>query len=134
PTARHVHELRTALEEQFPEQTFFFLAPDFSTQVLNFGLPAPIDVQVVGAVGNEDATYNVATQIAKGVLAIPGAVDVHLAQVPKQPALRVDVNRTMAGEVGLTERDVASDLLVALASSAVVAPTYWLDKRGVQYL
>ena len=134
PTAGYVRELRQQLAEKFPEQTFFFLAPDISTQVLNFGLPAPIDVQVVGAVGNEDATYNVAKEIAKGVLAIPGAVDVHLAQVRAQPALRIDVNRTMAGEVGLTERDVANDLLVSLASSSVVAPTYWLDKRGVQYL
>ena len=134
PTADYVRELRVQLAEKFPEQTFFFLAPDISTQVLNFGLPAPIDVQVVGAVGNEQATYDVAKEIAKGVLAIPGAVDVHLAQVPSQPALRIDVNRTMAGEVGLTERDIANDLLVSLASSSVVAPTYWLDKRGVQYL
>src|SRR5438874_3390062 len=79
PTADYVRELRVQLAEKFPEQTFFFLAPDISTQVLNFGLPAPIDVQVVGAVGNEQATYDVAKEIAKGVLAIPGAVDVHLA-------------------------------------------------------
>jgi multidrug efflux pump subunit AcrB len=134
PTADYVRTLRATLGDRFPEQTFFFLAPDISTQVLNFGLPAPIDLQVIGGVGNEQATYDVAKQLARGLLAIPGAVDVHLAQVPRQPALRVDVNRTMAGEVGLTERDVASDLLVALASSSVVSPTYWLDKRGVQYL
>src|SRR6267154_2733133 len=106
PTADYVRELRTTLNEKFPEQTFFFLAPDISTQVLNFGLPAPIDVQVVGAIGNEDATYGVVKAIAARVSAIHGAVDVHLAQVPRQPALRVDVNRTMAGEVGLTERDI----------------------------
>ena len=134
PTQDYVRRLRASLKEKFPEQTFFFLAPDISTQVLNFGLPAPIDVQVIGAIGNEEATYQVARQIAQRVVNIPGAADVHLAQVPKQPELRIDVNRTMAGEVGLTERDIASDLLVALASSAVVAPTYWLDKRGVQYL
>ena len=134
PTEQYVHKMRATLAEKFPDQTFFFLAPDISTQVLNFGLPAPIDVQVVGAIGNEEATYEVARQIGRRVAEIPGAVDVHLAQVPTQPALRIDVNRTMAGEVGLTERDVASDLLVALASSAVVAPSYWLDKRGVQYL
>jgi len=126
--------MRATLADKFPGQTFFFLAPDMSTQVLNFGLPAPIDVQVLGAIGNEDATYEVARQIGRRVAEIPGAVDVHLAQVPKQPQLRIDVDRTMAGQVGLTERDVASDLLVALASSAVVAPSYWLDKRGVQYL
>ena len=65
---------------------------------------------------------------------MPGAVDVHLAQVPSQPELRIDVNRTMADQMGLTEHDVASDLLVSLSSSALVSPSYWLDKRGVQYL
>ncbi len=134
PTQDYLRKLRATLHANFPEQTFFFLAPDISTQVLNFGLPAPIDVQVIGAIGNEEATYQVAKQIAQRVVDVPGAADVHLAQVPKQPALRIDVDRTMAGQVGLTERDIASDLLVALASSAVVAPTYWLDKRGVQYL
>jgi multidrug efflux pump subunit AcrB len=134
PTEGYVRALRETLGKTFPEQTFFFLAPDISTQVLNFGLPAPIDVQVVGAIGNEQATFEVARQIGARVAQIPGAADVHLAQVPKQPELRIDVERTMAGQLGLTERDVASDLLVSLASSAVVAPTYWLDKRGVQYL
>ncbi len=134
PTEGYVRALRKTLGKTFPEQTFFFLAPDISTQVLNFGLPAPIDVQVVGAIGNEQATFEVARQIGARVAQIPGAADVHLAQVPKQPELRIDVERTMAGQLGLTERDVASDLLVSLASSSVVAPTYWLDKRGVQYL
>jgi multidrug efflux pump subunit AcrB len=134
PTEGYVRALRETLGKTFPEQTFFFLAHDISTQVLNFGLPAPIDVQVVGAIGNEQATFEVARQIGARVAQIPGAADVHLAQVPKQPELRIDVERTMAGQLGLTERDVASDLLVSLASSAVVAPTYWLDKRGVQYL
>ena len=134
PTEQYVRKLREQLAATFPEQTFFFLAPDISTQVLNFGLPAPIDVQVVGPIGKEDDTIKVAQEIGAKVAQIPGAADVHLAQVPKQPALRIDVDRTMAGQVGLTERDVASDLLVALASSAVVQPTYWLDKRGVQYL
>jgi multidrug efflux pump subunit AcrB len=129
-----VRNIRAALEKQYPEQTFFFLAPDISTQVLNFGLPAPIDVQVVGAIGNEEASYGVAKEIAARISAVPGAADVHLAQVPKQPELRIDVDRTMAGQLGMTERDVASDLLVSLASSSVVAPSYWLDKRGVQYL
>jgi multidrug efflux pump subunit AcrB len=134
PTPAFVHKLRQTLEQQFPEQTFFFLAPDISTQVLNFGLPAPIDVQVVGAIGNEEASYAVAKEIAARVATIPGAADVHLAQVPKQPELRIDVDRTMAGQLGMTERDVTNDLLVSLASSSVVAPSYWLDKRGVQYL
>jgi len=134
PTAGYVRTMRETLARTFPEQTFFFLAPDISTQVLNFGLPAPIDVQVVGAIGNEAATFEVARQIGARIAQIPGAADVHLAQVPRQPELRIDVDRTMAGQLGLTERDVASDLLVSMASSAVVAPSYWLDKRGVQYL
>jgi multidrug efflux pump subunit AcrB len=122
------------LAKEYPDQTFFFLAPDISTQVLNFGLAAPIDIQVIGAIGNDEQSYAVAQQIAERVKRIPGTADVHLAQVPKQPELRIDVDRTMAGQVGLTERDVASDLLVSLASSAIVSPSYWLDKRGIQYL
>jgi multidrug efflux pump subunit AcrB len=134
PTVDYVRALRTTLAKEYPDQTFFFLAPDISTQVLNFGLAAPIDVQVIGAFGNEDQTYAVAQKIAERVKGIPGTADVHLAQVPKQPELRIDVDRTMAGQQGLTERDVASDLLVSLASSAIVSPSYWLDKRGIQYL
>jgi multidrug efflux pump subunit AcrB len=135
PTPDYVRRLRHKLREKHPDTTFFFLAPDISTQVLNFGLPAPIDVQVVGAIGNEDQNYEVARELLARLSRIPGAVDVHLAQVPKVPALRVDVNRTMAGQFGLTQRDVASDLLVSLSSSGQVAPSFWLDpKRGVQYL
>ncbi len=134
PTVDYVRALRAMLAKEYPDQTFFFLAPDISTQVLNFGLAAPIDIQVIGAIGNDQQSYAVAQQIAERVKRIPGTADVHLAQVPKQPELRIDVDRTMAGQVGLTERDVASDLLVSLASSAIVSPSYWLDKRGIQYL
>ncbi len=134
PTPEYVRRLRRVLRERHPESTFFFLAPDISTQVLNFGLPAPIDVQVIGAIGNEDQTFGVAQRIAARVEGVAGAVDVHLAQVQRVPQLRVDVNRTMATQLGLTQRDVASDLLVSLSSSGQVAPSYWLDKRGVQYL
>jgi multidrug efflux pump subunit AcrB len=134
PTAEYVHELRSKLASAFPEQTFFFLAPDISTQVLNFGLPAPIDVQLVGAIGNEAQTAAVAKQIADRLRKIPGAADVHLAQVLHQPEIRIDVDRTMAAQQGLTERDVANDMLVSLSSGAVVTPSYWLDKRGIQYL
>jgi multidrug efflux pump subunit AcrB len=134
PTAGYVRRLRESLRAKFPGTTFFFLAPDISTQVLNFGLPAPIDVQVVGAIGNEAQTLGVANEIADRMGKIPGAVDIHLAQVGRVPALKVDVDRTRAGEAGLTERDVASDLLVSLSSSGAVSPSYWIDKRGVQYL
>jgi multidrug efflux pump subunit AcrB len=135
PTAQYVRELRRVLAEQYPETTFFFLAPDISTQVLNFGLAAPIDVQVTGAPGNESKTLEVAQTIAKRLKRIPGAVDVRLAQVPAVPQLRIDVDRSMAAQAGLTQRDVANDLLLSLSSSSQVSPSYWLDrKRGVQYL
>ena len=113
-----------------PDTTFFFLPPDISTQVLNFGLPAPIDVQVVGASQqNQTANCACAREIARRIAAVPGAVDVHLAQVIDTPELRVDVDRTMAAQVGLTQRDVASDLLVSLSSSAQMAPNFWLDPK-----
>ena len=134
-TPDYVRKLRTTLNQKFPGTTFFFLAPDISTQVLNFGIAAPIDVQVVGAIGNEAATYEVAQKLKQRIAAIPGAADVHLAQVIDRPELKIDVNRTMAGQFGLTEQDVASDLLVSLASSGQVTPGWWVDpKRGVQYL
>ncbi|WP_437533998.1 efflux RND transporter permease subunit [Sorangium sp. So ce726] len=134
PTADHVRALRAKLNAAYPDTTFFFLAPDISTQVLNFGLAAPINVQVVGPIGKEDETYAVALKIADRMEKIPGAVDVHLAQVPARPQLRIDVDRTMADQLGLSQRDVASDVLVSLSSSGQTSPTYWLDKRGVQYL
>jgi multidrug efflux pump subunit AcrB len=134
PTPGYVRELRRALNARYPDTTFFFLAPDISTQVLNFGLPAPIDVQVVGPPGQEDQTEGVARKLAARIARIPGAADVHLAQVSRAPEIRIDVDRTMAQQFGMTERDVAGDVLVSLASSGVVAPSFWLDKRGVQYL
>ena len=135
PTLGYVRRLRRLLAQQYPDTTFFFLAPDISTQVLNFGLPAPIDVQVVGAPGDDDRAYAVAQEIADKVRAIPGAVDVHLAQVVRQPELRIDVDRTMASGFGLKQQDVANDILVSLSSSTMVQPNYWLDtKHSVQYL
>jgi multidrug efflux pump subunit AcrB len=133
-TANYVRTLRTTLAQKYPGTTFFFLAPDISTQVLNFGLPAPIDIQVVGAPGNEQATMGVAETIATRVKKIAGAVDVHLAQVSNLPEIRIDVDRTMAEQVGLSQRDVASDVLTSLSSSSMVSPSFWLDtKHSVQY-
>src|SRR6185369_4462408 len=134
PTAEYMSALRVMLRKRFPDSTFFFLAPDISTQVLNFGLAAPIDLQVVGPIGSEDKTLAFADQVAAKIAKVPGAADVHLAQVSRAPQLKINVDRTIAQNAGLTERDVASDLLVSLASSGQVAPTYWIDKRGVQYL
>ncbi len=135
PTAKYVRELRRVLAAEHPDTTFFFLAPDISTQVLNFGLPAPIDVQVTGAPGDDASTLAFARALMAKIKAIPGAADVHLAQVTAQPQLRIEVDRTMAGRFGLTQRDVANDVLVSLSSSSQVQPTYWLDRRfGVQYI
>jgi multidrug efflux pump subunit AcrB len=134
PTEDYVRMLRETLRRTYPETTFFFLAPDISTQVLNFGLAAPIDLQVDGPPGSEDKTLAVAQELAAKVAKIPGAADVHLAQVSRVPQLQLAIDRVEAQQAGVTERDVASDLLVSLASSGQVSPSYWLDRRGVQYL
>ncbi len=134
PTNEYVRMLRTRLRRDYPDLTFFFLAPDISTQVLNFGLAAPIDVQIVAGPAGSDQAYALAQRLAARIARIPGAVDVHLAQVPRVPALRIEVDRTMAQRFGLSQRDVASDLLVSLSSSSQVAPSFWLDpRRGIQY-
>ena len=135
PTSQYVRQLRKSLANRFPDSTFFFLAPDISNQVLNFGLAAPVDVQVVAPPGKDDEAYVVASDLKSAIGRVPGAVDVHLAQVPSQPEIHIAVNRSMADQVGLSERDVASDLLVSLSSSSQVQPSYWIDpKRGIQYL
>ncbi len=134
PTDDYVRALRTSLRRSYPDTTFFFLAPDISTQVLNFGLAAPIDLQVIGPTGSEDKTFAFAEQLAKRVEKVPGAADVHLAQVSDVPELALAVDRNEAQQAGLTERDVASDMLISLSSSGQVAPSFWVDKRGVQYL
>jgi multidrug efflux pump subunit AcrB len=133
-TDEYVRGLRAVLNRSYPDTTFFFLAPDISTQVLNFGLAAPIDLQVVGPVGSEDKTQEFAEQLRARIAKVPGAADVHMSQVSKVPQLRVSIDRVEAQQAGVTERDVASDLLVSLSSSGQVAPTYWIDKRGVQYI
>jgi len=134
PTDEYMRGIRALLTKQYPETTFFFLAPDITTQVLNFGLAAPIDLQVVGPIGSEDKTFQFAQELSARVAKIGGAADVHLSQVQHVPQLRVSIDRTMAQQAGLSERDVASDLLVSLSSSGTVSPSFWIDKRGVQYL
>ncbi len=134
PTANYVKALRRRFALDFPATTFFFLAPDITTQVLNFGLSAPIDVQIVGPLTNNDKNYAIARTLRDEIARVPGAVDVHLAQVVNQPEIRMNVDRAEASEQGLTERDIANDALVSLSSSTQVAPSFWLDaKKGVQY-
>jgi multidrug efflux pump subunit AcrB len=134
PTAEYVRALREDLRASFPQVTFFFLAADISTQTLNFGLSAPIDVQITGPAGNQPQNLIIADELAKQIEAVPGAVDVHRAQVVATPSLKVDIDRTLADQVGLTQRGVATDMLISLSSSGQTSPNFWLDpKRGVQY-
>jgi len=127
----YVRALRKELPRQFPGVTFFFQPADMVNQVLNLGLPAPIDVQISGrAPGN----YDLARALAREISRIPGAVDVRVQQVMDAPELRYTVDRTKAQQIGLSQRDVSSDLLISLSSSGQTAPNYWLDPRnGVQY-
>jgi multidrug efflux pump subunit AcrB len=134
-TADYVKELRKRFAIDYPTTEFFFLAPDITTQVLNFGLTAPIDLQIVGPLTNNEKDYALARTLRDEISHVKGAVDVHLAQVVNQPEVRMTVDRTEANEQGLTQRDVANDVLVSLSSSGQVAPSFWLDtKKGVQYL
>ncbi len=132
PTAAYTDQLRKRLHQRFPDVVFFFEAANITNQILNFGLPAPIDVQVVGR--NAALSYQLAEQLKSKVERIPGAADVHIHQVVDWPEIDVNVDRDKAGQVGLTQRDVSNSLLVSLASSGQVAPTQWLDwKTGVSY-
>jgi multidrug efflux pump subunit AcrB len=132
PTADYVRLLRAELPHQFPGVTFGFLPADIISQILNFGAPAPIDVQVSGA--NLAADFDYANLLLKRIRHIPGVADARIQQSPANPTLDVDVDRTRAQYVGLTERDVTNSLVVNLAGSGQVSPTYWLDpKSGVSY-
>jgi multidrug efflux pump subunit AcrB len=132
PTAAFIKQLRTILPQKFPGTTFSFLPADIVSQILNFGLPAPIDVQVIG--NNQKANYAYATDLLKRIRTVPGIVDLRIQQVFNYPQLNVEVDRTLAGEVGLTQRDIANSLLVTLSGSAQVHPNFWLNsENGVSY-
>lgn len=134
-TWQYVKQLRQKLTAQFPELTFFFQPADIVTQILNFGLPAPIDIQVIGPAKNRRDNYKIAKQIKTKIAQIPGAVDVHLHQVVDAPELRINVDRSQAQRSGLTQRDVANNLLTSLSSSGQTSPNFWLDPiKGVSYL
>ncbi|HET9741811.1 MAG TPA: efflux RND transporter permease subunit [Terriglobales bacterium] len=132
PTEEYVKRLREDLPLYFPGVEFFFQPADIVSQILNFGLPSPIDVQVVGR--NIDANYQIAEQIANRMRHVPGAVDVHVQQLMDDPALDLNIDRTRAQEVGLDQRDVAQNLLISLSGSFQTAPSYWLNpKNGITY-
>ena len=125
PTEQYVKSLRGHLRDSFPGVSFAFLPADIVSQILNFGMPAPIDVQVVGF--NRKANQEYAATILNRIRKVPGLVDVRIQQAANQPELRVDVNRTRARELGLAQRDVATNLLVSLSGSLQTAPNFWVN-------
>jgi CzcA family heavy metal efflux pump len=132
PTAEYVHDLRLKLAQEFPGVAFYFLPADIVTQILNFGLPAPIDIQIVGR--NMIANREFASNLMNQLKFVPGTSDLRIQQAFDQPKLHIDVDRTKAQEIGYTQRDVAQNLLISLSGSFQTAPTFWLDpKTGVSY-
>jgi multidrug efflux pump subunit AcrB len=132
PTADYVRRLREELPRRFPGVTFSFPPADIVSQILNFGSPAPIDLQIRGA--NLAADFDYANVLLPKIRAIPGIADARIQQSRSAPVFNVDVDRTRAQEVGLTTRDVTNSLVVNLAGSSQVAPTYWLNpQNGVSY-
>jgi multidrug efflux pump subunit AcrB len=131
PTEEYISQLRDALPKQFPGTTFFFQPADIVSQILNFGLPAPIDIQLIGS----DVPHNfaVAASIAEKIRSVPGAVDVHVYQLLDQPRIQFEVDRVRTQQVGLNERDVANNALVSLSSSFQTSPNFWLSQNGVAY-
>ena len=133
PTPGYVRHLRARLNREFPGTTFYFLPADIVSQTLNFGLPAPFDIQVVGRDLNGNRA--IAVQLADQIKKIPGAVDVRVQQPNNWAQFTVEVDRSKAADLGLTEQNVANSLLLGLSGSSQVQPSYWLDpKFGIQYL
>jgi len=132
PTDEYVQALREQLPRQFPGVSFAFLPADIVSQILNFGAPAPIDLQIRGA--NVAANFAYANQLLSRIRRIPGIADARIQQSPNNPGFNIDVDRTRAQYVGLTERDVTNSMVVNLAGSSQVAPTYYLNPdNGVSY-
>jgi multidrug efflux pump subunit AcrB len=128
---KYVRDLRRKLPKTFPGTQFFFQPADIVGQILNFGLPSPLDIQLVGM--DMAGNYKIANEMAARIRQIPGAADVHVQQALDEPLVRVDVDRTKAGEMGFTQANVASDALVALTTSFQTAPSFWLSPQGVSY-
>ena len=132
PTWDYVKKIRQILVKKFPNCSFFTQPSDIVGQTLNAGLPAPIDVQVVG---HDPQNYQIAEELRRRMAAIPGAVDVNVHQVVDYPSLLVNIDRTRAQELGLTEKQIADNLLVSLSGSGQTAPNFWLNPdNGVSYL
>jgi multidrug efflux pump subunit AcrB len=133
PTEEYIRRLRKRMNQQFPGTTFYFLPADIVSQTLNFGLPAPFNVQITGR--DLEKNREIAAHLAEQIRHIPGAVDVRVQQPADQPKFRFTVDRTKAAELGLSEKDVANSMLLALSGSGQVQPAFWLNpKVGIQYL
>jgi multidrug efflux pump subunit AcrB len=132
PTEQYVHDLRLRLPREFPGVTFSFLPADMVSQILNFGLPSPIDIQVIGH--DLEGNRGYAEKVLQRLKYVPGTVDLRIHQPFDQPKLHVNVDRTKAEQVGFTQREVASNLLISLSGSFQTSPTYWLNPQtGVSY-
>jgi multidrug efflux pump subunit AcrB len=131
-TADYEDLLRKRLNAAFPGVSFYFEAANITNQILNFGKPSPIDVQIAGR--NSEAGYALAQELREKIARVPGAVDVHVHQVVDYPEIRVNVDRNKAGQVGLSQQDVANSLLISLSGTSQIAPAQWLNwATGVQY-
>jgi multidrug efflux pump subunit AcrB len=132
PTDNYINQLRLNMAREFPGVIFYFLPADMVTQILNFGLPAPIDVQVVGLDLNADHQFG--NQLLNKLKYISGTADLRIQQAFNLPELFVNIDRTRTAQLGFTQLDVASDMLIALSGSFQTSPTFWLDpKNGVSY-
>lgn len=125
PTAQHVERLRRTLRDRFPGVDFSFLPADIVNQILNFGVPVPIDIQIAGM--DIEANRKLARELVRRIQKVPGAADVHVHQAFDYPQLNVDVDRIRAQQLGLTQASIASDLLVSLSGSFQTQPSFWLD-------
>lgn len=132
PTDDYIRKLRLRLNRDYPGTIFYFLPADIVSQTLNFGLPAPFNVQITGR--NLDVNRAVAAKLADKIRHIPGAVDVRVQQPADLPKIQIAVDRTKANEIGLTEQDVANAMLYSLSGNGMVAPAYWLSPAyGISY-
>jgi len=132
PTKYYIDELRSRLAEEFPGTQFFFQPADIVSQILNFGVPAPVDIQLIGP--SQQQNYQIAQQITNRIQRIPGAVDVHVQQLFSYPTIFLNVDRSRALNVGLNQQDVANSLLLTLSSSFQINPSFWVNpQNGYEY-
>jgi multidrug efflux pump subunit AcrB len=133
PTEGYIRKLRLKMNREFSGTMFYFLSADIVSQTLNFGLPAPFNVQIVGK--EIEKNRAIAASLVDKIRQVPGAVDVRIQQPADLPKLKFEIDRTKAGEMGLSEKDVANSVLLSLSGSGQVQPGYWLNpKNGIQYL